>query len=53
MCCLLMTILSVVRYEQVLLTILCCDMSHLIMATLWLNMSCMLVTILWFDMVVL
>jgi len=38
-----MTILSVVG----LLIILCCDMSHIIMATLWLNMSNMLVTFLW------
>jgi len=33
--------------SRVLLNILCCDMSHIIMATLWLNMSIMLVTILW------
>lgn len=35
--------------STVLLTILCCDMGHIIMATLWLNMSSMLVTILWLD----
>jgi hypothetical protein len=35
--------------SRVLLTILCCDMSHIIMVTVWLNMSIMLVTILWLD----